>query len=179
MSEAVTPGVDMMATEAGAAVGEAVNRFTQQHECLDVRLRAHLLAVAGADFGRAVRHLARWRRSLDRHIAIEETHLLPHVPEGARWAARVYRLEHRRIEDLAHDYAAKVQAVAARPPQGRRATREAVLALLDGAHSLRHVIEHHHEREQMALAVELTPEVQEAAWRMPAAAPADFSRIGP
>jgi hypothetical protein len=37
--------------------------------------------------------------------------------------------------------------------------------LLDAAHALRHVLEHHHEREHTALAHELPLEVQEAAWR--------------
>jgi len=39
-----------------------------------------------------------------------------------------------------------------------------VLLLLDAAHALRHVLEHHHEREEMALAHELPLDVQQAAW---------------
>ena len=112
--------------------------FEQVHERLDAQLHAHLLAVAGADFALALRRVERWHRALLRHIAIENSQLLPHVPDGARWAARVYLLEHERIALLAEEYLAKVQACAARPPRSERARRQAVLALLDAAHALRH-----------------------------------------
>ena len=139
--------------------------FEREHQRLDRQLRAHLLAVVGADFSAAHDKLTRWQRALLRHIDIENTRLLPHVPAGARWDARVYRLEHERIALLADEYAARVHAVAARPPRGARAQREAALNLLDAAHSLRHLLEHHHQREEMALALELPESLQQAAWR--------------
>lgn len=138
--------------------------FEREHQRLDAELHAHLLELIGADFCAALTRLQRWRAQLARHIAIEEAELLPHVPEGARWAARVYRLEHERIALLAQEYEEKLRHTAAHPPQGPQATREAVLALLDAAHALRHVIEHHHEREEKALAEELAPALQAAAW---------------
>lgn len=141
--------------------------FEHQHHLLDLRLQAHLLDVVGADFGRAAQRVRRWQRALIRHIGIEETRLLPHVPAGARWDARVYHLEHERILLLAHEYATRAEALAARPPRGQHATRRAVLALLDAAHSLRHLLEHHHEREHMALAHELPAALQQAAWAKP------------
>ena len=139
--------------------------FEQQHERLDAQLRAHLLDVVGGDFAGALQRLQQWRRDLDRHTEIENARLLPHVPEGARWAARVYLLEHERIALLAEEYRERVQAVAQQPPQDESGRRHAVLMLLDAAHALRHVLEHHHEREHTALAHELPLEVQEAAWR--------------
>ena len=141
------------------------HHFERQHERLDALLHTHLLAVAGADFAPALQHLQQWHRGLLEHIAIENTRLLPHVPEGARWAARVYLLEHERIALLAEEYTARVQAVVRHPPQDEAARRRAVLMLIDAAHALRHVLEHHHEREHSALAHELPLEVQEAAWR--------------
>ena len=138
--------------------------FERQHERLDALLHAHLLAVAGADFASALQHLQQWHRGLLEHIAIENTRLLPHVPEGARWAARVYLLEHERIALLAEEYTARVQAVVRHPPQDEAARRRAVLVLIDAAHALRHVLEHHHEREHSALAHEIPLELQEAAW---------------
>ncbi len=139
--------------------------FERQHERLDALLLAHLLDVAGADFVSALQHLQQWHRSLQAHIAIENSRLLPRVPEGARWAARVYLLEHERIALLAEEYIARVQAVARQAPPDETARRRAVLMLLDAAHALRHVLEHHHEREHTALAHELPEDVQEAAWR--------------
>lgn len=141
--------------------------FEREHRRIDALLQSHLLAVVGADFAAAQARLARWQRALARHIEIENTRLLPHVPADARWAARVYRLEHERIELLAGEYAARVAAVAARAPRAERTRRLAVLALLDAAHALRHLLEHHHQREEMALAHELPLALQQAAWRAP------------
>ena len=59
--------------------------FEREHQRLDRQLRAHLLAVVGADFSAAHDKLTRWQRALLRHIDIENTRLLPHVPAGARW----------------------------------------------------------------------------------------------
>ena len=139
--------------------------FERQHERLDALLHAHLLAVAGADFAHALQQLQQWHGGLLEHIAIENTRLLPHVPAGARWAARVYLLEHERIALLAEEYRERVQAVAQQPPQDESGRRHAVLMLLDAAHALRHVLEHHHERENMALAQELPLALQQAAWQ--------------
>lgn len=139
--------------------------FERQHERLDALLHAHLLAVAGADFAHALQHLQQWHAGLLEHIAIENTRLLPHVPEGARWAARVYLLEHERIALLAEEYIARVQAVVRHPPPDEATQRRTVLMLIDAAHALRHVLEHHHEREHSALALELPQDLQEAAWR--------------
>lgn len=138
--------------------------FEHQHEQLEAQLHAHLLDVVGADFGYALQRLQRWRADLAQHIEIENTRLLPHVPAGARWAARVYLVEHDRIALLADEYLLKVQAMAQQPPQDEQARRHAVLALLDAAHALRHVLEHHHEREHQGLARELPPALQAAAW---------------
>ncbi len=138
--------------------------FEREHRQLDALLHAHLLAVVGADFPSAWRQLQRWRRALARHIEVEETDLLPCVPEGARWPARLYRLEHERIVLLADEYAVRVAALASRAPRGERARREAVLGLIDSAHAVRHLLEHHHQREEMALARELPESLQQAAW---------------
>ena len=138
--------------------------FEREHGRLDAQLHAHLLDVAGGDFASALARLGSWRADLARHIEIENTQLLPHVPEGARWSARVYRVEHDRIALLADEYLLKVRAMAQQPPQGEQARRAAVLGLLDAAHALRHVLEHHHEREHQALAHELPESLQAAAW---------------
>lgn len=138
--------------------------FEQQHHQLDAQLHAHLLDVIGGDFDSALARLQNWRSALARHIEIENTLLLPHIPEGARWAERVYRVEHDRIALLADEYLERVRAAARRTLHGEHERREAILALVDSAHALRHVIEHHHEREHTALAHELPLELQRAAW---------------
>ena len=67
----------------------------------------------------------------------------------------MYRLEHDRIALLAEEYLERVQKVANHPLPDERRAAARVLMLLDAAHALRHVLEHHHEREHMALAQEL------------------------
>ena len=145
--------------------------FVQQHAHLDAQLQAHLLDVVGGDFASARQRLEQWRAALAQHIAVENTQLLPHVPESARWAAKVYLLEHERIALLAEEYADRLQAVIDQPPQDAQAQRRASLFLLDAAHALRHVLEHHHVREETALAEELPQALQTAVW---GAVPHDF-----
>ncbi|HMN19772.1 MAG TPA: hypothetical protein PKA16_00095 [Ottowia sp.] len=143
---------------------EAPSLFEREHQRLEAQLHAHLLEVVAGDFGRAQQLLELWRAGLARHIEIEEERLLPQVPAGARWQARVYRLEHQRIVELADEYAGRVAALARRTHADGLARREAALRLLDAAHALRHLLEHHHQREEMALAHELPIALQQAAW---------------
>jgi hypothetical protein len=138
--------------------------FEREHRRLHARLQAHLLDLVAGKFTRARLHLQRWRDALSLHLDIEESRLLPHLSANARWPARLYVLEHRRILQLADAHAARLQAAAAHPPRGAPARREVALALLDGVHSLRHVLDHHHQREETTLAHELPAALQQAAW---------------
>lgn len=138
--------------------------FAYQHRRLDAQLRAHLLDLVGGELASALQRLQRWRAALARHIDTEQSWLLPHIPPGARWDARLYRVEHERILLLADEYLQRLRAAAAHPPRGRRAQHALVLELLDAAHALRHLLEHHHEREEMALAHELPAALQQQVW---------------
>lgn len=138
--------------------------FEAQHAHIEALLTAHLLEVVGGDFAQAQRLFAQWHGALQTHIHIENTALLPHVPTSARWAATVYLREHERIALLAEEYAQRLQLVLHHPPRDALAQRRASLYLLDAIHALRHVIEHHHERENTALAHELPLELQQQVW---------------
>jgi hypothetical protein len=146
------------------AAGPA-RHFLRQHEGLDAQLHTHLLDVVGGDFVQADLRLRQWRAGLARHIEIEEQELLPHLPESARWAARVYRQEHERIVVLADEYGGRLAQVLASPPATEAERRHAALWLIDAAHALRHVLDHHHQREHTALALELPEALQERVWR--------------
>lgn len=150
-----------MAKHMTASVGDF---FQQQHQQLDALLQAHLLDVIGNNLQRSQRRLQRWHDELLRHIEVEERCLLPHVPDGARWPARLYRLEHERIVLLAQQYAERVRVAAARRLDGCLDQRRNSLALLDAAHALRHLLEHHHEREQIALGNEIPIRLQAGSW---------------
>lgn len=138
--------------------------FEAQHAHIEALLTDHLLEVVGGDFAQAQRLFVQWHRALQTHIHIENTALLPHVPTSARWAATVYLREHERIALLAEEYAQRLQLVLHHPPRDALAQRRASLYLLDAIHALRHVIEHHHERENTALAHELPLELQQQVW---------------
>ena len=138
--------------------------FEAQHAHIEALLTDHLLEVVGGDFAQAQRLFAQWHGALQTHIHIENTALLPHVPTSARWAATVYLREHERIALLAEEYAQRLQLVLNHPPRDALAQRRASLYLLDAIHALRHVIEHHHERENTALAHELPLELQQQVW---------------
>lgn len=144
-----------------------VNLFEREHRRLDAQLRAHLIELVGVDLPSAQDRFARWWTALARHMEIEEAQLFPRIPEGARWNERLYRAEHDRIRSLAHEYAALLRQAAARVPAGHAAPRALVLDLIDRAHPLRHVLEHHHQREEMALAHELPADLQVRAWTRP------------
>lgn len=146
------------------STADPAHHFARQHERLEALLQAHLLEVIGGDLARADAALQHWREQLAQHIAIEEHELLPHLPAQARWAAAVYVVEHERIALLAQEYAARLAQVLARPPQDDGQRRRAALWLIDAAHALRHVLDHHHQREHHALALELPQELQARVW---------------
>lgn len=129
-----------------------------EHAALEAQLRVHLLAVIGGEFVPALAQLQTWLHALQAHMEWEEEELLPHLPTSARWASRVYLLEHQRIRALADDYLRVVQKVVHTPPPPA-GVRTTALALIDAAHALRHLLEHHHQREEKALAHELPAEV--------------------
>lgn len=144
---------------------KAPQYFEREHRRLEAKLHEHLLRVVAGELDSALQYLLTWRQALAKHIEIEETWLFPHIPEDARWQARLYLLEHERITLLADEYVARVAAMVKRAPAPGQEQHQVALALIDAAHALRHLVEHHHEREEKALAHELPARVQEAAWQ--------------
>lgn len=135
-----------------------------EHARLEDLLEAHLLEVIGGDLARAEAAFTHWRAELSGHIATEERALLPYLPPDARWPAKVYIAEHERIRLLADEYAARLAQVRAAPPEGEMQQRHAALWLIDAAHALRHVLDHHHQREHEAMARELPAALQVQVW---------------
>lgn len=146
------------------SIADPDRHFARQHERLEAQLQAHLLAVIGGDLARADAEFTHWRAELSAHIATEERALLPHLPQDARWPAKVYVAEHERITLLADEYAARFAQVRAVPPEGEHERCRAALWLIDAAHALRHVLDHHHQREHHALALELPQDLQARVW---------------
>ena len=148
---------------AGEAPG-AARFFAREHERLEAELAAHLMDVIGGEWVSAAQRLAHWRVQLAAHIRVEEDLLLPALPPGVRWDARVYVAEHERIALLADEYGERFAQVLGNPPATEAERRHAVLWLIDAAHALRHVLDHHHQREHTALALDLPEALQARVW---------------
>jgi hypothetical protein len=136
---------------------DPVETLRAQHRALDMLLRAHLDAVIALDFAAALARLAIWQHAFALHLHAEDTTLIPALADVAapRWVAHVYDAEHRHLEALVHDYTARFNAAIAALPDGATQRRNVALAIIDSAHVLRHVIDHHQQREEQALFLEL------------------------
>jgi len=134
-----------------------IARLEDQHQYLDDHLLGVLDALIALDFARAERGLRAFERLLDRHFAIEERWLFPVLAaqSGLRWGVNVYLAEHAKMRRIAAELCAPfAEAVAAPPPDAPHARRLA-LRLLDACHPLRHVLDHHQQREHAGLVAEL------------------------
>jgi hypothetical protein len=84
------------------------------------------------------------------HIALEESALIPKLPSSARWSAKVYLAEHAKLSAMLGEW----REILARQPD-RLAPPEQRLALLDASAPLQHLLEHHFEREEKGLLIEI------------------------
>lgn len=87
------------------------------------------------------------------HIDTEDTLLIPLLAElgdGVRWPSDVYLLEHRKIMRLSARLIERLSGAGEELLSRRQSLR-----LLDGQHVLMHLLEHHEQREEKALVVEL------------------------
>ena len=120
-----------------------------EHQMLTRLFALHQEALLDRDWDRARRLLEHYCSLMQRHIEIEDRFLLapretPAV--GMRWTDEVYRAEHRRIMLLLARLIERMMRVVQRSvkPAG-------LIALLDQERSLKHLLEHHHHREEIAL----------------------------
>lgn len=128
-----------------------IDDLLAQHLALGEMFARHQESLVDRRWAEAAERLVEYERYLRGHIEFEERHLLPHCRVGRlRWAREVYLAEHRRIEQLLRK-AMDGLALARRSEM----TAAAIIALLDGEKTLKHVVEHHHEREENGLFAEL------------------------
>jgi len=127
--------------------------LVREHASLERLFARHQEALVNRSWARAARLLESYGRHLQRHIAIEEQLLLPHCQmtgAGLRWKAGVYSAEHRRVELLLGNNRERLAHA-----RRRGMTATALVALLDQEKTLKHLVGHHHEREETALFAEL------------------------
>ena len=121
-----------------------------QHQQILELLQQERLALLDGQVSRARDVLVQLRELQETHIAQEESELIPYLPGSARWPARVYLAEHRKLEAMLGKLQFALQPLPAQLADG--ATR---LALLDIHAPFMHVLEHHFEREEKGLLVEV------------------------
>ena len=94
--------------------------------------------------------LARLGAQQARHIAQENAELIARLPSDARWNARVYLAEHGKLERMHAELVALLAPLPARIDDPLLQLR-----LLDAHAPFKHLLEHHFEREQQGLFVEV------------------------
>jgi hemerythrin-like domain-containing protein len=125
-----------------------------EHATLGQLFLLHQEMLVNRAWARAARLLSRYRQQLARHIRIEEQLLLPYcgdaTPDATRWDAQVYVAEHRRLEELVGNAAARLTVI-----RRRGVTPAMLIKLLDQEKTVKHLMQHHHEREARGLFDEL------------------------
>lgn len=128
---------------------DPIDAFEQEHAALRKMFALHQEALVTRAWARAAHLLEHYRKRLRQHIRLEERYLLPYCPEektADQWPARVYLAEHRRAEELLDKAVARL-ALARR----RGVKPAALIALLDQEKTLKNLVDHHDDRENMAL----------------------------
>lgn len=127
---------------------------SRYHRHMDELILLHQEALLLQQTNLAERFLALFRAMISAHIDAENTWLLPRLDAlaEARWPALLYRKEHDKILDMLTNVDAKMRLLEGKTAQDYRRT---VLALLDYERAFKNVVEHHEEREEMAMLREL------------------------
>jgi hemerythrin-like domain-containing protein len=135
----------------------SANPFTilkQEHLAIDRLFQSHQEMLLDRSWARALRLLEYYQQLLESHIKFEDGILLPYCIADAiapiRWKAQIYLAEHRRIEELVNKVRVRLAAIR------RRGMKSSMLiGLLDQEGTIKHVLEHHHEREEKGIYDEL------------------------
>ena len=130
----------------------AVGLLLRQHTVLSDLFARHQEALVDRRWAEAVRLLEEYEESLLSHIRFEERNLLPrcNAMGGVQWPGAVYKAEHRRIEQLLRRAADRLTRA-----RGSEISPAVLVSLLDEERTPKRLVEHHHEREEKALFVEL------------------------
>ncbi|MEZ5511886.1 MAG: hypothetical protein R3F47_18685 [Gammaproteobacteria bacterium] len=134
---------------------------SRYHRHMDELILLHQEALLLQQTDLAARFLALFRAMISAHIDAENAWLLPRLDAlaEARWPALLYRKEHDKILDMLGNVDARMRVLEGKTAQDYR---RAVLALLDYERAFKNVIEHHEEREEVAMLRELDQHVDGA-----------------
>ncbi len=134
----------------GAAPSGLRRRLLDEHARMLALLDESRIELVRGDAAAARLLLDRLVALHGEHARLEQQWLFPALPRAARWPVRTYEAEHARLEQLLGDLRARLLAAPARLRSPRQR-----LELCDAALPLQHLLEHHFEREQQGLFVEV------------------------
>ena len=125
------------------------------HERLEQLLLCQQEALIQLDFALATDLLIHYQALLSAHIELENSLLLPlhETLEKPRWATSLYRHEHTKILDLVSRAQNKLDIA---QQDKANSQRRIAINLLDYQCTLKGVLEHHEQREEKGLVVELS-----------------------
>ncbi len=132
------------------ALRDEHDALRDEHDAMRDLLEQVRVELLGGEVAAARDALRRLGAMQGAHIARENTALIPRLGPAARWPARVYLAEHAKLEALHADL---LELLA--PLPGRCADARLRLALLDALAPFKHLLEHHFEREQQGLFIEV------------------------
>lgn len=127
------------------------------HGYLDELFLVHQEALVANQLPLAVSALQTFSLRLKEHIGWEESLLFvchQALPES-RWPTSLYLKEHAKLDDLLGEISRQMTDVLDRP------SRRAVIELIDREKSFKGVLEHHEQREEVALLAELDQSLSE------------------
>ena len=125
----------------------------QFHGYLDELFLLHQEAIVAREWGLSLKALEIFGRLLRNHIEVEDRWLFPvHAEQcdDVRWNTSLYQQEHQKLLSLLLKVEERVERVIQ-----SGANRRSVIELIDYQRTFKNVMEHHEEREEMALLPEL------------------------
>lgn len=127
------------------------------HRQIDELLMLHQEAVIVQDIVLAEDALKVFSKLLKAHISLEDEHLIPahqSLNTEKHWQTRVYQEEHLKL----HELLSNIRQMVRKAPE-QTELRRWVIELIDYERTFKNVMEHHEEREEKGLLLELDHEL--------------------
>lgn len=127
------------------------------HRQIDEMLMLHQEAVIVQDIPLAEEALRVFSKLLKTHLELEDQLLIPRhesLEHEVRWKTRVYQEEHSKLLDLLSNLRGMLQKAPDTPDM-----RRWVIEFIDYERTFKNVMEHHEEREEKGLLLELEHEL--------------------
>lgn len=135
----------------------------KQHLDLRELFMQHQETLLLARLDEALTGLVRFESCLSAHMALEEKYLFPAftgIERKSRWAVGLYEKEHEKVKQLYETLADDLNWLSEQTLNDS-AQRRNVIALLDKEKTFKGLLEHHEDREEKAMLVELDAQLPE------------------